>query len=300
MSDAQPFSLWASQQRQELEIFLEKKLPLASQTPQDLHQAMRYATLGGGKRLRALLTLATAELLQADRQLALLAAASLELIHAYSLIHDDLPSMDNDFLRRGKATCHVQYGEATALLAGDALQSLAFQWLSESEANPRPDSALTQVRLLAIASGSRGMAGGQAIDLASQGLALTLPELESMHLKKTGALIRVAVLLGVHCNGQTPSDDEQQSLTHFANRLGLLYQIVDDILDNTADTATLGKTAGKDDAGQKATYVTLLGLTQAREKAQEVLDEALATLDLLSGNSERLRALTHQIYARDH
>ncbi|MDA8416841.1 MAG: polyprenyl synthetase family protein [Betaproteobacteria bacterium] len=294
------FTTWVAQQRQELENFLEQRMPPVNQIPHGLHQAMRYATIGGGKRLRALLTLATAEMVQADHQTALLVASSLELIHAYSLIHDDLPSMDNDSLRRGKPTCHVQFGEATAVLAGDALQSLAFQWLSEPTSGMPSASALTQVRLLAIASGSRGMAGGQAIDLASVGMPLSLPELEAMHLKKTGALIRAAILMGTHCGGASLSDNEQQSLTHFANRLGLLYQIVDDILDNTSDSATLGKTPGKDDAECKATYVTLLGLSEARSKAQEVLNEALDTLSRLSHDSQHLQALTQQIYARHH
>ena len=261
---------------------------------------MRYATLGGGKRLRALLTLACAELLDMPREPSLRAAGSLELIHAYSLIHDDLPCMDNDALRRGQPTCHIRFGEATALLAGDALQSLAFQWLTDSCAPGHEARHLAQVRLLAIASGSRGMAGGQALDLASHRTSLSLDELEAMHLKKTGALIRAAVLLGTLCGTTDIAPSIIHDLTHFANRLGLLYQIVDDILDVTSDSATLGKTAGKDDAHNKATYVTLLGLGAARDKAAEVLDETLVALARVPGNTEYLRGLTQRISARHH
>lgn len=300
MTPSTTFESWAAEQRQILESFLEQHLPPETQMPTDLHHAMRYATLDGGKRLRALLTLTTAELLDAPQGAALWAAGSIELIHAYSLIHDDLPCMDNDTLRRGKPTCHVRFGEATALLAGDALQSLAFQWLTESA---HPDEAarhLAQVSLLAVASGSRGMAGGQAMDLTSQQATLSLNELEIMHLKKTGALIRAAVLLGTHCGGQDASEEARHTLTRFANRLGLLYQIVDDVLDHTADTATLGKTAGKDAAHHKATYVTLLGLAQAQAKADEVLSDALNTLTQLPDPSTRLRDLALHISQRCH
>ena len=197
-----------------------------------------------------------------------IAAAAVELIHAYSLVHDDMPCMDNDVLRRGKPTCHVQYDEATALLVGDSLQTLAFQLLAEHRLSDDAQRQLDMVKLLAMASGSRGMAGGQAIDLASVGKSLTLPELEFMHIHKTGALIRAAVLLGAHCG--SVSSAQLEKLDHFAKLIGLAFQVVDDVLDCEADTATLGKTAGKDADNGKPTYVSLLGMQGARDMAQRL------------------------------
>ncbi|WP_298157668.1 farnesyl diphosphate synthase [Ferrovum sp.] len=300
MTVSPDFSDWMTEQRAAMEQFLDQQLPAPNVAPTRLHEAMRHATLGGGKRIRALLALAAGELVDAPRARLLCVAGSLELIHTYSLIHDDLPCLDNDVLRRGKPTCHIQFGEATALLAGDALQSLAFQWLSE-ESEPRfQASQISLIHLLAVASGSRGMAGGQAIDLESTTTPLPLPELEIMHLKKTGALIRAAILMGAHC-GPTPLEAaDLQQLTHFANRVGLLFQIVDDILDATMDTSTLGKTAGKDEAHQKATYVTLLGLGPARQRAEELEQEALLTLARLPLATRRLEDLTRFMNARHH
>ncbi len=294
------FFAWMTEQRAAMEFFLDRQLPAPNVTPTRLHQAMRHATLGGGKRIRALLALAAGELVDAPRARLLCVAGSLELIHTYSLIHDDLPCMDNDVLRRGKPTCHIQFGEAIALLAGDALQSLAFQWLSEESEDPLQSGQIPLVHLLAVASGSRGMAGGQAIDLESTTTPLPLPELEIMHLKKTGALIRAAILMGAHCGSAPLKAADLQHLTHFANRVGLLFQIVDDILDATMDTSTLGKTAGKDDAHQKATYVTLLGLGPARQRAEELEQEALLTLARLPQNTQRLEDLTRFMSARHH
>jgi farnesyl diphosphate synthase len=193
------FQRWAAEQQERVEALLHKLLPVAELAPQRLHEAMRYAVLGGGKRVRPLLALAAGEITGADPQRAAIAGAAVELIHAYSLVHDDLPCMDDDVLRRGKPTCHVEYDEATALLVGDALQSLAFQLLAEHRLADDPEVQLGMVKLLAAASGSRGMAGGQAIDLAATGSSLTLPELEFMHIHKTGAIIRAATLLGAHC-----------------------------------------------------------------------------------------------------
>jgi farnesyl diphosphate synthase len=226
-------------------------------------------------------------------------AVAVELVHAYSLVHDDLPCMDDDVLRRGKPTCHVAFDEATALLAGDALQSLAFSVLSDLPLQQGPAAQLEMVKLLATAIGSRGMAGGQAIDLASTGRELTLPELEYMHIHKTGELIRAAVLLGAHCAPQ-PTPGQLERLDSFAKRAGLAFQVVDDLLDAQADTATLGKTAGKDARQLKPTYVSLLGTGRARELASELREEALRTLVPFGEEARRLRELTDFIVLRDY
>ncbi|OGA33526.1 MAG: geranyl transferase, partial [Betaproteobacteria bacterium RIFCSPLOWO2_12_61_14] len=224
------------------------------------------------------------------------AAAAVELIHAYSLVHDDMPCMDDDVLRRGKPTCHVQYDEATALLVGDSLQTLAFQLLAEHRLNDEAARQLEMVKLLALASGSRGMAGGQAIDLASVGKSLTLPELEFMHIHKTGALIRAAVLLGAHCGSASAAQLDR--LDHFGKLIGLAFQVVDDVLDCEADTATLGKTAGKDADNDKPTYVSLLGIQGARDMAQRLHREALETLAGFGDSAQRLRELADFIVLR--
>jgi farnesyl diphosphate synthase len=247
--------------------------------PAGLGEAMRYAVLDGGKRLRPLLVLAASEAAGATAVAggaAMRAACAVELIHAYSLVHDDMPCMDNDVLRRGKPTVHVKFGEAQALLAGDALQVLAFELLVPSD-NSVPDALAARLcRTLALASGGRGMAGGQAIDLASVGLALTQPELEHMHSLKTGALLQACVMMGAAC-GDVPS----RSLPHLADYgrwLGLAFQVVDDVLDVVSDTATLGKTAGKDANQDKPTFVSLMGLEQAQTYASDLLSQAQAAL----------------------
>src|SRR5512135_284244 len=227
MSD---FSSWVSARQSRFEQVLMRLLPPGDVVPQRLHAAMRYSVLEGGKRVRPLLAYAAGELADAPVERVEIAAAAVELIHAYSLVHDDMPCMDDDVLRRGKPTCHVEYDEATALLVGDALQSLAFQLLAEHALNDDPARQLQMVKLLAAASGSRGMAGGQAIDLDSVGRALTLPELEFMHIHKTGALIRAAVLLGALC-GRPLSEANTAALDHYAKCVGLAFQVVDDILD---------------------------------------------------------------------
>jgi farnesyl diphosphate synthase len=282
-----------------VEEALEQVLPSPAVAPVRLHQAMRYAVLGGGKRVRALLAFAAGELARARPEDAAYAAAAVELIHAYSLVHDDLPCMDDDVLRRGKPTCHIAFDEATALLVGDSLQSLAFQVLSERALAPEPGRQLEMLRALAAAAGSRGMAGGQAIDLASTGQELSLPELEFMHIHKTGALIRAAVLLGSACGGGLDRAGGAH-LDRFAKFAGLAFQVVDDLLDVQADTETLGKTAGKDAVQNKPTYVSVLGTARARELAEDLRGEALSALEPLGHEAERLRELTHFIVLRNH
>jgi farnesyl diphosphate synthase len=285
--------------QQRVEQVLDAVLPAAALSPGRLHEAMRYAVLGGGKRVRPLLAFAAAELGEVPLELVDRVAAAVELIHAYSLVHDDLPCMDDDVLRRGRATCHVAFDEATALLVGDALQSLAFQLLSETALTSDPRTQLEMLHTLAAAAGSRGMAGGQAIDLASTGRELTLPELENMHIHKTGALIRAAVLLGGQCGGGLPPADLDR-LDHFAKCAGLAFQVVDDLLDAESDTGTLGKTAGKDARQNKATYVSVLGLGPARAFAAELRSDALAVLAALGPRAEHLRQLTEFIVLRTH
>jgi farnesyl diphosphate synthase len=219
------------------------------------------------------------------------------MIHAYSLVHDDLPCMDNDVLRRGKPTCHVEFDEATALLAGDALQPLAFQIMADHALADTPADQIEMLRILASASGSRGMAGGQAIDLASVGESLSLPELEFMHIHKTGALIRAAVMLGARC-GRRLDVPEQARLERYAKTVGLAFQVVDDVLDCAASTATLGKTAGKDAAQEKPTYVSILGLARARALAEELRAEAHAALSSFGTGAARLRELADFVVLR--
>ena len=261
------FPVWSQAHLERVEETLQRVLPAPEIAPQRLHQAMRYAVLGGGKRVRPLLAFAAGELAGADTERVRIAAAAVELIHAYSLVHDDLPCMDDDVLRRGRPTCHVEYDEATALLVGDALQSLAFQLLGEYRLADSGKTQLEMVKLLAAASGSRGMAGGQAIDLESVGKSLTVPELEYMHIHKTGALIRASALLGARC-GNGLDEKGLGQLDLFAKLIGLAFQVVDDTLDAESSTATLGKTAGKDAKNNKPTYVSAIGIARARELAQ--------------------------------
>jgi farnesyl diphosphate synthase len=272
-------------------------LPAAEIAPQRLHQAMRYAVLGGGKRVRPLLAFAAGELADADSERVAIAGAAVELVHAYSLAHDDLPCMDDDVLRRGRPTCHVQYDEPTALLVGDALQSLAFQLLGEYRLADDMKSQLEMVKLLAAASGSRGMAGGQAFDLESVGKTLSVPELEFMHIRKTGAIIRAAALLGARCgSGLDPKALGQ--LDQFAKLIGLAFQVVDDLLDAESSTATLGKTAGKDARGGKPTYVSVIGVARARDLAGELRSSALDALAGFGERALRLRQLADFIVLR--
>lgn len=278
--------------------------------PAGLGEAMRYAVLDGGKRLRPLLVLGAAEAVGSQHaeaalransgEAALRAACAVELIHAYSLVHDDMPCMDNDVLRRGKPTVHVRFGEAQALLAGDALQAYAFELLTpEDTAAVPPAMQAALCRLLAHASGSAGMAGGQAIDLASVGLALTEEALRHMHRLKTGALLQASVMMGAAC-GST-SEAQRAALARYGAALGLAFQVVDDILDVTADSATLGKTAGKDAANDKPTYVSLMGLDRARAHAAALRDEAHAALaDTRLPDTRALAALADMVVRRSH
>lgn len=290
------FLNWMRDVQQQTEVELGELLPLASQQPQRLHSAMRYSLLGGGKRVRPLLVMAAGQLADSPRNALVRAAAAVEMIHAYSLVHDDMPCMDDDVLRRGKPTCHVEFDEATALLAGDALQTQAFVVLADPCVGVEAQRQVAMLKLLADASGAAGMAGGQAIDLASVGLQISLPELEYMHILKTGALIRAAVLLGGHCAGLP--DDSLLRLDRYAKAIGLAFQVVDDILDATADTATLGKTAGKDAANDKPTYVTLLGLADARDMADDLHRTALDALETFGERAAHLRALADFIIKR--
>jgi farnesyl diphosphate synthase len=294
---AADFQSWAASRQSRIEAVLDKVLPAQRIAPERLHAAMRYAVLGGGKRVRPLLAFAGGELAGADIERVSFAAAAVELIHAYSLVHDDLPCMDDDVLRRGKPTCHVEYDEATALLVGDALQSLAFQLLGEYRLATDPNDQLHMVKLLAGASGSRGMAGGQAIDLESVGRRLSLPELELMHIHKTGALIRAAALLGARC-GEYIDQAELDKLDTFAKLIGLAFQVVDDVLDAEAPTATLGKTAGKDAERDKPTYVSALGLSDAKSFAQELRQDAVKALDGFGERALRLREIADFIVLR--
>jgi len=279
-----------------METVLARLLPAAQVAPARLHEAMRYATLEGGKRVRPLLAFAAGEVSGAAPERLEIVAAAVELIHAYSLVHDDLPCMDDDVLRRGKPTVHVEYDEATALLVGDALQSLAFQLIAEHRISEDPRVQLEMVRTLAVAAGSRGMAGGQQIDLESTGETLTLPELEFMHIHKTGALIRAAVLLGFSC-GKT-SEAERQKLDKYAKAIGLAFQVVDDVLDADASTATLGKTAGKDSRQGKPTYVSAMGVARARQMAEELRGEAHAALSEMGSRARHLGEVADFIVLR--
>src|SRR5512134_1638280 len=287
------FSAWSQAHLERVEATLQRVLPGPEIAPRRLHQAMRYAVLGGGKRVRPLLAFAAGELAGADPERVRIAAAAVELIHAYSLAHDDLPCMDDDVLRRGRPTVHVEYDEATALLVGDALQTLAFQLIAERRLADDPTLHMEMVRLLAIACGSRGMAGGQAIDLEATGKLLSQAELEHMHVRKTGALISAAVKLGALCAGPCPAALEQ-----YAHRVGLAFQVVDDVLDAEASTATLGKTAGKDSKQGKPTYVSALGLSGARRHAEELRAQALAALDSFGARARRLEQVADFIVLR--
>jgi len=291
------FQAWAATLQQRIEGVLSQALPQPAVAPQRLHQAMRYVVLGGGKRVRPLLAYAAGELAGADLQRVDAVAAAVELIHAYSLTYDDLPCMDDDSLRRGKPTCHVEYDEATALLVGDGLQALAFQALAEKPLTDDSAVQIEMVGLLAAVSGSRGMVGGQAIDGESVGKSLSLPELEFMHIHKTGALIRASVQLGALC-GRALDGAEMERLLHFAKCIGLAFQVVDDILDAESTTATLGKTAGKDAEANKPTYVTILGANKAHAFAAELHQDAMHSLEPFGERAERLRQIADFIVKR--
>ncbi|MEO8753949.1 MAG: polyprenyl synthetase family protein [Casimicrobiaceae bacterium] len=289
------FAVWRGERQQRIEEVLDRALTFGAGTPASLVAAMRYAVLGGGKRVRPLLVYAAGELAESEPDATDAPAAAVEMIHAYSLVHDDLPCMDDDALRRGKPACHLAFGEAGALLAGDALQAHAFAVLGTS---PLRDSGHA-CALLAQAAGALGMAGGQALDLAHVGVALPLPDLETMHRMKTGALIRAAVLLGAAC-GRPLAPDEHAALDTFAAAAGLSFQVVDDVLDVEGSAATLGKTAGKDAASNKPTYVSVLGLGAAKRHAVELRAEAHDALSRFGGAARRLREIADWIALRTH
>ncbi len=286
--------------QERVNLALAQYLPAEQLIPQNLHQAMRYAVLNGGKRIRPVLTYATGQALEIALDRLDPIACAVELIHAYSLVHDDLPAMDNDDLRRGVPTCHKKFDEATAILCGDALQALAFHVLSHGLDPIIPaEQRLAMIDTLALASGSRGMAGGQAIDLAAVGKTLTEAELENMHIHKTGALIRASVKLAALC--ASPTDLENlEALDNYAKCIGLAFQIQDDILDEVGHTETLGKTHGADRHNNKPTYPLILGLAQSRQLTQELCDDALAHLGRFNANADALRQIAHYIVERTH
>lgn len=286
--------------RERVEIALSRWLPEETQAPGRLHAAMRYATLAPGKRIRPLLVYATGEALGVPVERLDGPACAIELIHAYSLVHDDLPAMDDDDLRRGRPTCHRAWDEATAILVGDALQTLAFEVLARDHGMVAdPARRLHMVALLARAAGSSGMVGGQMVDIQAQGLQLERTALDNMHAMKTGALIRAAVLLGAH-SLREPREAMLATLERFGSRIGLAFQIQDDILDASGDSSRLGKQAGADAAHDKPTYTGLLGVEEARQALSSVYSEALAALEPLGDATAPLVALSRLIVERDH
>ena len=286
--------------RRRVERALDHWLPLTSIQPTRLHEAMRYATLAGGKRIRPVLVYAAGEAMGALPEVLDGPACAVELIHAYSLVHDDLPAMDDDDLRRGKPTCHRAFDEGTAVLAGDALQSLAFYVLSHDRTmTAGPELRRTMVETLALASGSRGMAGGQALDLAAVGTPLNMAELENMHIHKTGALIRASVKLGA-LSASGVEKAALEKLDHYAKCIGLAFQVRDDILDVESDTETLGKAQGADMARNKPTYPSLVGLSDAKRIARELHEQALESLAGLDHRADPLRWLSSYIVEREH
>ncbi|TAL46170.1 MAG: (2E,6E)-farnesyl diphosphate synthase [Methylovulum sp.] len=283
-----------------VEQALEQRLPGENILPQKLHQAMRYCVLDGGKRMRPMLTYCTGKTLGIAPETLDGPACAVEFIHVYSLIHDDLPAMDDDDLRRGKPTCHIAFDEATAILTGDALQALAFEILAHDPSiAASPENRLKMITTLSKASGSQGMVGGQAIDLASVGTKLNLPELENMHIHKTGALIRASVNMATLSKADI-DPTVATKLDHYAKCIGLSFQVKDDILDEESDTATLGKTQGKDKNNDKPTYPALLGLAGAKQKAQELHEMALENLSLFGKEADLLRDLSLYIIQRNH
>jgi len=298
MSNALKEYLVTAQAR--VERALDARLPSENVLPKKLHDAMRYSTLDGGKRMRPMLAYATGKALGLSEDILDGPACAVEMIHVYSLIHDDLPAMDDDDLRRGKPTSHIAYDEATAILTGDALQALAFELLANDPTiKVSAESRLKMITTLTKASGSQGMVGGQAIDLESVGTMLSLPELENMHIHKTGALIRASVNMAALAK---PDLDQAtaKKLDHYAKCIGLSFQVKDDILDEESDTATLGKTQGKDQDNNKPTYPALLGLSGAKQKAQELHEQALESLSDFGPEADLLRDLSLYIIQRDH
>lgn len=299
------FKCWSAERAAHFELCAKKALPPDNRLPWKLHEAMRYAVLDGGKRIRPLLAYAAGELVSANEASLDRIALALEYIHSYSLVHDDMPCMDNDTLRRGKLTTHKKYGEAMGMLTGDALQAQAFFELTQTKLPGEQITVL--VKLLAAAAGSAGMCGGQAVDLLSVHQKLDLETLTLMHRLKTGAMIRASALMGLYAGRTMPPAALVGLIIQYADAIGLAFQVIDDILDVTADTKVLGKTAGKDAAEDKPTYVSLLGLDQSRAMAQDEINkalEALKQIELLSedyrGKTQRLSEIARYILSRDH
>ena len=298
MISQESFIQWQKRVQAQMELILARVLPSTQTAPEHLHQAMRYVTLDGGKRLRPLLVFASAELGDADQDFTEYVAAAVECIHVYSLVHDDMPEMDNDNLRRGKPTCHIAYDQATALLVGDALQTLAFNLLCRPSKH-KAEKQLEIIQTLSQASGSLGMAGGQAIDLANVGKDMTQQALEAMHSLKTGALISAAVKMGALCCKKI-TEEQLALLAEYSQKLGLAFQVMDDVLDCEQDSATLGKTAGKDEEQNKPTYVKLMGLKQARAYADQLIEDALNTLEPYGDKAHKLRCLARFVTHRNY
>ena len=289
------FKQFQDSSTQQIEAALTRHLPACHIEPKRLHEAMHYSTLNGGKRVRAMLVYATGYLLGVPTSALDDIASSIELIHAYSLIHDDLPSMDDDDLRRGKPSCHKAFDEATAILAGDALLTLAFNVLAKADCSA--EQRINCIQLLTQASGSRGMVGGQAIDLANEGKVISIAEIENMHLHKTGALICSCITL-VACLKFEPNDSQYHHLKHYAECIGLAFQIQDDILDETSSTAALGKTQGKDQQANKSTYPSILGLKTSKQLANDLYDEAILSLSHFDQRCEHLRSIAQFTISR--
>lgn len=282
--------------RQRVNLALDAHLPTSES--KQLHEAIRYSTLNGGKRLRALLVYCAGETFHVPLDTLDIPACAVEYVHAYSLIHDDLPAMDDDDLRRGKPTCHIQFDEATAILAGDALQSHAFKILSDDSKGDLNDSQRLKItQLLATSCGPQGMAGGQMLDIDATKKTLSLSELEKMHSLKTGALIEASVIMGATCSNNV-TETQLTALSRYAKNIGLAFQIIDDILDETSDTETLGKQSGADKALGKATYPSLMGLSQSKEAAQSLINDALNSLQEIGDNNALLSALANTVINR--
>lgn len=296
-----PLQSQMAELQQRIELQLKRRLPPETDLPAQLHQAMRYGSLGGGKRIRATLVYLTGGLFNTPLTALDGPACALELMHAYSLIHDDLPAMDDDHLRRGRPTCHCVYGDAVAILAGDALQPLSFEILaSDPTIVAPPQQRLNMIKLLAHATGSLGMVGGQAIDIASSGGVQGIDELAQMHRMKTGALIDAAIQLGAHAGTVLPTPAQLDALKHYGADLGLAFQIQDDILDIEGDTTTLGKPKGSDEAAAKSTYPSLLGIEEARKMAAQLHQHAITALAPFGASAELLKRVADFIIQRNH
>jgi geranylgeranyl pyrophosphate synthase len=299
-ADTEAFGAQLEAWRERMEGALAARLPRANVIPARLHEAMRYSVLGGGKRIRPALLFATARAVGLSEDEVEAAACAVELVHVYSLVHDDLPAMDNDDLRRGRPTCHKAYDEATALLVGDALQPLAFQLLASDPALPAsPAIRLRLIDMLAQASGTFGMAGGQAIDLAAQGTRLDIGQVEDMHARKTGAVIRASVLMAAEC--VPPLDANLYAgLTRFATAVGLAFQIQDDLLDVTGDVSTLGKATGADSERAKPTHPAIIGITASQQRVRLLHSQAINALAPFGDRAESLRCLAHWLLSRQY